>query len=82
VQTHSVRPPSLRTVSILFYDGSACSGRGGEGGLTCYLECDGYALRTLYVYDRDIHEVLQSLRHVVWVRGTEILVVLEPRDKG
>jgi hypothetical protein len=61
-----------------------CSGRGGEGEgeLTCYLECDGYALRTLYVYDHDIHEVLQSLRHVAWVRGTEILVVLAPRDKG
>ena len=41
-----------------------------------------WSLRTLYVYDHDIHEVLQSLRHVAWVRGTEILVVLAPRDKG
>jgi hypothetical protein len=59
-----------------------CSGRGREEELTCYLECDGYALRTPYVCARDIHEVPQSLRHVAWVRGTGTLVVLGPRDKG
>jgi hypothetical protein len=46
--------------------------------LTCYLGCDGCVLRILYVYDHDTREVLQSPRRVVWGRGIETLVFLEP----
>ena len=53
-----------------------------ELGLTRYLECDGCALRILYVYDHGTREVLQSLRRVVWAHGIETLVFLEPRDEG
>jgi hypothetical protein len=58
------------------------NGRRERVGLTCYLACDGYALRILYVYDHGIREVLRSLRRVVLAHGTETLVFLEPRDEG
>ena len=56
--------------------------RRGGLGLTCSLECDECALRILYVYDRDTHEVLRNLRRVVSARGIETLVFLGPRDEG
>jgi hypothetical protein len=53
-----------------------------ELGLTCSLECVEYALRILYVYARDTHEVPQSLRRVASARGIETLVFLGPNDEG
>ena len=44
--------------------------------------CGGYALQIPCVYDHGIHVVPQSPLRVVWGRGTEILVFLEPLQEG